>query len=126
MTRILHVGRPASPKMPRKVTGSGATDRISGSKHDAAELTRFTRGKQSVRMLRARANTAVKDMVPFFTNNPSDKFDPSLHPGKVQIKKVRKLTPISGERNDDRGHGKVIHPNRQTRFGGKTLKRKQF
>jgi hypothetical protein len=126
VTRILHVGRPAAPKMPRKVTGTGATDRISGSKHDAAQLVGRVKGKASIRRLRAVANTAVKDMVPFFTNNPNPKFDPSQAPGSVQIKKVPKLKPISGDRNDDRGHMKVFHPNRQTLFGGKTLRRKQF
>lgn len=132
MARIKRAYNPSSPKTPRvsflggRSTTAAGTDKWSGSKHDAAQLTRITRAKQRVRVLRAVTNSAVRDMTNVFTNNTNPKYDPSQHPGSVQIKKVQPVKPVSGDRNDDRGHMKVFHPNRQTLFGGKTLKRKQF
>lgn len=128
MARILRAKNPSSPKTPRQsflgtrnATAAG-TDKWSGSKHDAAELTRRTTSKSRVRVLRAVANTAVKDMTAFFTNNPNPKFDPSQAPRNPEIKRVSRAQASGGSRT----HQKVFRPNRQTLFGGKVLKRKQF
>lgn len=133
MARILRAKNPSSPRTPRtgflggRNTTAAGTDKWSGSKHDPAELTRRTTAKRGTRILRAITNTANKDVTGQFTNNPNPKFDPSNAPGAVKRStSVVRMPVVKGDRNDDRGHGKVFHPNRQTLFGGKTLRRKQF
>lgn len=54
-----------------------------------------------------------------FTNNANPAFDPSKSPGSVTVKQ-RSPKPIGA----DKGHQKVFKPNRQTLFGGKTLRRR--
>lgn len=124
LARILRVSNPLSPRMPRKVTGTGATDRISGSKHDPEQLVGRTKSKRSIRRLMAKSPTdpLSRDIVNEFTNNPNPKYDPSRAPGSVQVKKVSRAK--TG--NTSGTHQKVFKPNRQTLFGGKTLRRKQF
>ena len=128
--RILRAKNPSSPRTPRHVGASSAnagSEKWSGSWHDPAQLIGRATSKARVRVLRAITNTANKDMSSQFTNNPNPKFDPSRSPGSVKRStSVIRQVPIKGDRTDDRGHGKVFHPNRQTLFGGKTLKRKQF
>lgn len=67
--------------------------------------------------------SAVADQ---FTNNPNVLYDPSKAPGSVRRLSVAQ--PEQAVSRGDRGraersHGKVFKPNRQTLFGGKTLKR---
>lgn len=62
-----------------------------------------------------------------FTNNPNPLYDPSKAPGspaEVSVASVRKGVNKPGKAA--RGHQKVVPPNRQTLFGGKTLKRRSF
>lgn len=54
-----------------------------------------------------------------FTNNPNPVFDPSKAPGSVTVKQ-RLPKPIGA----DKGHMRIFKPNRQTLFGGKTLRRR--
>jgi hypothetical protein len=59
-----------------------------------------------------------------FTNNTNPAYDPSKAPGavkEVSVASQRKSANKPGKAS--RGHQKVIAPNRQTLFGGKTLKR---
>jgi hypothetical protein len=129
VTRILRAKNPSSPKTPRQsflgtrsVTAAG-TDKLSGSKHDPAQLVGRVTAKRGIRVLRAITNTANRDMTSEFTNNPNPKFDPSRAPGAV-----RRTTSVirMAVGRASRGHQKVIPPNRQSQFGGKTLRRKQF
>lgn len=123
MTRILKVRNLTSPKTPRKVTGVGATDRISGSKHDPQQLTGRVTSKRSIKRLMVKdpMNAPLeRDVVNEFTNNPNPKFDPSRAPGAVQIKKIAR----AGVGTVRAGHQKVITYNRQMRIGGKTLRRR--
>lgn len=55
-----------------------------------------------------------------FTNNANPTYDPSKAPGAVTVKQ-RASRPLGKART---GHQKYIPPNRQTMFGGKTLKRR--
>ncbi len=64
----------------------------------------------------ARFGSAVDQL----TNNPNPKFDPSGKPGSVTIKRVPK--PRYGATAGST-HGKKFAPNRQTLFGGKTIRR---
>lgn len=125
MTKIFRATNPNSPRTPRHVGATSAnrgTEKWSGSFHDAAQKISRVTSKLGVRVLRANPNTAVKDMSSEFTNNPNPKFDPSRAPGAVAIKKVSR--PSVGATSGT--HQKVFKPNRQTLFGGKTLRRKQF
>lgn len=54
-----------------------------------------------------------------FTNNPNVSYDPSKAPGSVRVVQ-RAAKPLGA----DKGHAKVFKPNRFTRFGGKTLRRR--
>jgi hypothetical protein len=54
-----------------------------------------------------------------FTNNTNVAYDPSKAPGTVQVKQ-RSAKPVGA----DKGHQKVLKPNRFTLFGGKTLRRR--
>jgi hypothetical protein len=126
MARILRAKNPSSPKTPRHVGASVAnagTEKRSGSWHDPAQLVSRIKSKRSVRTLMARSDTSRKDMTGEFTNNPNPKFDPSRAPGSV--KKSTSVTRMSVGAAG-RGHSKIFKPNRQTLFGGKILKRKQF
>lgn len=53
------------------------------------------------------------------TNNPNPVYDPSKAPGAVAI--VQRAPKPKGA---DTGHQRVFKPNRQTLFGGKTLRRR--
>lgn len=124
MAKILRA-RTAGKQPVRIMTGQ----KVSGSFHDPAELTRRTRSKISVRRLFvkdpynknstatvARFGSAVDHL----TDNANPKFDPSQHPGAVSVKKVPQK-PFGA----DKGHQKVFKPNRQTLFGGKTIKKRK-
>jgi len=54
-----------------------------------------------------------------FSNNTNPTYDPSKHPGAVTF--VQRAPRPIGMAS---GHMKAIPPNRQTMFGGKTLKRR--
>jgi hypothetical protein len=106
---------------------------ISGSFHDAAQLTGRVTSKTKVqRKFQPDPNgynkNSTKTAATFspvaeqFTNNPNPKYDPSKAPGKVSKKVVSKAVQKPGKAS--RGHQKVITLGRQYFQGGKTLKRR--
>jgi hypothetical protein len=122
MTRILRVKSITSPATPKK-TGTGGQDAIEKSLHDPSVLTGKTTSKRSVKRLIARNPVndplSMNEVVDQFSNNPNPKFDNSKAPGAVSVKKFQRGKVGTGRQN----HGKVIPPNKITRFGGKNLRR---
>jgi hypothetical protein len=128
VVKIVRVKNFNSPRTPRDVSGGTSTsDKISASRHDVTTLTKTYRSKfGGVRRLMVKDPTVPleRDIVDQFTNNPNPKYDPSKHPGTVQRKVISKAQKTTSSAKA--GHQKSFAPNRQTLFGGKTLRRRSF
>jgi hypothetical protein len=106
----------------------------SGSFHDPDQLVGRVRSRTSIRRLFVRDpynKNSTATVARFggvtdqFTDNPNKHFDPSRAPGgvkEVSVASARVSANKPGKAS--RGHAKVFHPNRQTLFGGKTIKKR--
>lgn len=119
MVRI--VKAPRSDNFNKKLATPHFGQALSGSKNDATTKTKITRAKAKIRRVMVpwqgepggpnvtqktiggNTNWRSSPAAQSLTDNPNPKFEPSDHPGAVQIKRIPRAT-VKGTK----GHGKVI------------------
>ena len=123
MTRILRAKSITSPKTPRNISvGKGI---------ELSKNVIYQRGRQlvaaskrrpvKIKMVRDPASPTSRAAFDEFTNSTNLSVDLGKRSGNV---KRLDSTPDPPTRGAQKGHSKVVRPNRQSLFGGKTLKKR--
>lgn len=122
MPRILRARNNNSPKTPRNMMGGTGIEISKNAIYQRGrQLAAATRRRAvQIKMVRDPASPTSRPEFNQFTNSTNPGVDLGKAPGSVRTVKM----PPPPKGGAQKGHQKVVSPNRQSLFGGKTLKRR--